>query len=177
MALRLANLTLARVLSWLALLARSEATKDVEILVLGAPVFRSFLARVPPVIHDVAEFRLAAGRASGRPNRPPIPTLLMHVADEQLGDVLHGTRTWGRPRPGAFLQVPDQHPVGALAHRTALPHDPATETSGRAVACPDPTIVTVAAAMKQINTPRRSWPPSSRLTTPAQRYIAILSGG
>jgi len=31
-ALRLAYLTLARVLSWLALLARSEATKDVEIL-------------------------------------------------------------------------------------------------------------------------------------------------
>ena len=34
MALRLAYLLLARVLSWLALLARSDATKDVEILVL-----------------------------------------------------------------------------------------------------------------------------------------------
>ena len=34
MARRLAYLMLARVLSWLALLARSEATKDVEILVL-----------------------------------------------------------------------------------------------------------------------------------------------
>jgi hypothetical protein len=33
-ALRLAYLALARVLSWLALLARSDATKDVEILVL-----------------------------------------------------------------------------------------------------------------------------------------------
>ena len=33
-ALRLAYLLLARVLSWLALLARSDATKDVEILVL-----------------------------------------------------------------------------------------------------------------------------------------------
>ena len=32
--LRLAYLVLARVLSWLALLARSDATKDVEILVL-----------------------------------------------------------------------------------------------------------------------------------------------
>ena len=32
MALRLAYLTLARVLSWLALLARSDATKDLEIL-------------------------------------------------------------------------------------------------------------------------------------------------
>ena len=34
MALRLAYLILARVLSWLALLARSDAAKDVEILVL-----------------------------------------------------------------------------------------------------------------------------------------------
>ena len=34
MALQLAYLMLARVLSWLALLARSDATKDVEILVL-----------------------------------------------------------------------------------------------------------------------------------------------
>ena len=34
MALRLAYLALARVLSWLALLARSDAAKDVEILVL-----------------------------------------------------------------------------------------------------------------------------------------------
>src|SRR4051812_11120198 len=33
-ALRLAYLTLTRVLSWLALLARSDATKDVEILLL-----------------------------------------------------------------------------------------------------------------------------------------------
>jgi len=32
---RLAHLVLARVLSWLALLARSDATKNVEILVLG----------------------------------------------------------------------------------------------------------------------------------------------
>ena len=34
MALRLAYLMLARVLSWLALLARTDATKDVEILLL-----------------------------------------------------------------------------------------------------------------------------------------------
>ena len=34
MALRLAYLALARVLSWLALLARSDAAKDLEILVL-----------------------------------------------------------------------------------------------------------------------------------------------
>ena len=34
MAFRLAYLLLARVLSWLALLARSDAAKDVEILVL-----------------------------------------------------------------------------------------------------------------------------------------------
>ena len=34
MALRLAYLILARVLSWLALLARTDATKDAEILLL-----------------------------------------------------------------------------------------------------------------------------------------------
>jgi putative transposase len=34
MALRLAYLMLARVLSWLALIARSDAAKDVEIIVL-----------------------------------------------------------------------------------------------------------------------------------------------
>ena len=33
-AFRLAHLILARLLSWLALLARSDATKDVEVLVL-----------------------------------------------------------------------------------------------------------------------------------------------
>ena len=37
-ALRLAYLALAHVLSWLALLARSDAAKDVEILVLGHEV-------------------------------------------------------------------------------------------------------------------------------------------
>jgi hypothetical protein len=37
---RVPDLTLARVLSWLALLARSEATKDVEILVLVGAEYR-----------------------------------------------------------------------------------------------------------------------------------------
>jgi len=35
----------------------------------------------------------------------------------------------------------------------------------------------VAAATKQINTPRRYPDTSSRSTAPAQHYIAILSGG
>jgi hypothetical protein len=52
-ALRLAYLTLARVLSWLALLARSEATKDVEILVLAPSVTeRSMLSSSPSKIHE-----------------------------------------------------------------------------------------------------------------------------
>ena len=51
MALRLAYLLLAHVLSWLVLLARSDATKDVEILVLRPPVgfsraIRSTSARI-----------------------------------------------------------------------------------------------------------------------------------
>ena len=45
MAFRLAYLMLARVLSWLTLLTRTDAAKDVEILILRhevALVFRSF---------------------------------------------------------------------------------------------------------------------------------------
>ena len=37
-----------------------------------------------------------AVQQQGQPNRPPIPTLLMHGDGEQLGDVLHGTRAWAR---------------------------------------------------------------------------------
>ena len=64
MALRLAYLMLARVLSWLALLTRSDATKDVEILVLRHEV--AVLRRHNPV---GAEDRVTAPdkRLRGRP--------------------------------------------------------------------------------------------------------------
>ncbi len=71
MGLRLAYLVLARVLSWLALLARSNATKDVELLVLRHEVavlrrtnprprldwadrtlFAALLRRLPAVLRD-----------------------------------------------------------------------------------------------------------------------------
>jgi putative transposase len=44
MALRLAYLMLARVLSWLALLARTDAAKDVEILLLRHEVRSPYCA-------------------------------------------------------------------------------------------------------------------------------------
>jgi hypothetical protein len=68
-ALRLDHLLFARLLSWLALLARSDATKDVEI-----PVLRHEVARAPaaagelgiPVANDSAAFSASIG-ATPRP--------------------------------------------------------------------------------------------------------------
>jgi hypothetical protein len=56
-ALRLAHLTLTRALSWLALLARSDAAKDVEILVLRheVAVLRQHNPRPDPDLKSTAQ--------------------------------------------------------------------------------------------------------------------------
>jgi hypothetical protein len=54
---------------------------------------------------------------------------------------------------------------------------PAKKKSGRAVAYPDPKIVTVTAPTNEINPPRPATARSARSTTPERRYIVVLSGG
>ena len=64
MALRLAYLTLGRVLSWLALLARSDTAKDAEILVLRHEV--TVLRRTNHVDDQVIRlWRTSRGRQGG----------------------------------------------------------------------------------------------------------------
>src|SRR3954447_23912902 len=88
-ALRLVYLMLARVLSWLALLAHTDAAKDVEILVLRHEVavlrrhnprprlswvdraLLSALSRLLPV--DLRRLRLVSPRNLPRRHHPPVP--------------------------------------------------------------------------------------------------------
>ena len=63
MAFRLAYLMLARVLSWLSLLARSDAAKDVEILTLRHEV--AVLRRTNPGTHATSAYRVAPPACSG----------------------------------------------------------------------------------------------------------------
>ena len=62
-------------------------------------------------------------------------------------------------------------------NHTALPHSPAKDSSGRAVAYPDPKIVTLAAPTNQINPTRPKPTESARSTAPEQPYIVISGGG
>jgi hypothetical protein len=61
-ALRLAYLALARVLSWLALLARSDAAKDLEILVLRHEVA---VLRRGTFIEALGRYEKAVGSTAG----------------------------------------------------------------------------------------------------------------
>ena len=54
---------------------------------------------------------------------------------------------------------------------------PAKDNSGRAVAYPDPKIVTVAAPTNPVNTTRPPACRSARSTTPTSPYVVILNGG
>ena len=68
MAFRLAYLMLARVLSWLALLARSNADKDVEILVLRHEV--AVLRQHNPVGAENRVTALISAFPAGGPDHP-----------------------------------------------------------------------------------------------------------
>ena len=107
-AFRLAYLMLARVLSWLSLLARSDAAKDVEILTLRHEV--AVLRRTNPGTHATSAYRVAppacsgTGDALGGPRGDPVA-----VAVRSAGEVAqHGARRTAlarralvaRPRPG-----------------------------------------------------------------------------
>jgi hypothetical protein len=92
-ALRLAYLLLARVMSWLALLARSDATKDVEILVLRYEI--AVLRRHNSIRADLARPRPAS--IHRQPAAAPIPMLRRGhpaAAADRLAGLVTSTCTW-----------------------------------------------------------------------------------
>ena len=112
-----------------------------------------------------------AVRAADRPSPSPAPP----------GQHTRASRTRQPARSQAFL---DRGGVGLYReHRasernhTALPQLPAKDDSGRAVAYPDPKIVTVAAPTNTVNTTRPPACRSARSTAPTRPYVVILSGG
>ena len=116
MAFRLAYLTLARVLSWLALLARSDAAKDVEILVLRheVAVLRRHNPRPRPSWIDRALFSALSRLlpTSVRQLRLVSPRTLLRWHAQLVG------RRWTYPRrqPG---RPPIAQPVRALVLQMA----------------------------------------------------------
>ena len=114
MAFRLAYLLLARVLSWLALLSRSDAAKDVEILVLR---------------HEVAVLR----RRNPRPTLTWLDRAVLCALSRLLPTQLRRLRLvsprtllrwharlvagrWTQPQPG---RPPTRQPIRALVLRMA----------------------------------------------------------
>jgi hypothetical protein len=121
--------------------------------------------------------------------RPPRhdPNLAIAVADRPspspapTGQHTPASRT-RQPTRSQTLLDPDrvglyrEHRASERNH-TALPQLPAKDNSGRAVAYPDPKIVTVAAPTNPVNTTRPPACRSARSTTPTSPYVVILNGG
>ena len=126
MALRLAYLMLARVLSWLALLAQSDATKDVEILVLRHEVAvlrrrnphptltwidRAFLSAQQAAAHTAAPAPARHAEDPAALARPPRhPTLDLPATT--TGPAAHGAAD---PGPGA-ADGPREPQLGLPTH-------------------------------------------------------------
>jgi hypothetical protein len=113
MAFRLAYLMLARVLSWLALLARSDVDKDVEILVLR---------------HEVAVLR--------RHNRRPVLTWIdrafLSALSKLLPTQLRRLRLISPRTPAALARPPRRPPLDLPATTTGPPAHPTTDPGPRA---------------------------------------------
>ena len=178
MALRLAYLMLARVLSWLALLARSDAAKDVEILVLRHEV--AVLRRHQPTPDaDLGRPRRAqrAEQAATRPAAPAAARLTPNPA------------ALARParRPPLDLPATTTRPT---THRTADPgagaadgpgesHAGATDASraswsDSAIPVAASTVWTILKAAGLDPAPRRSGPTWRQfLTAQAHAILAV----
>jgi hypothetical protein len=110
-AFRLVYLALGRVLSWLALLARSDAAKDVEILVLR---------------HEVAVLR----RSNPRPRLSQADRAFLSAVSRVLPAQLRRMRLVSPRTPAALARRPRRPPLD-------LPTAP-TRPSARYAAGPDP---------------------------------------
>ncbi len=111
-----------------------------------------------------------AARAADRPRAGPTPP----------GQRPHAPRTRQPARTQPFLDragvdLYREHRASERNH-TALPHSPAKDNSGRAVAYPDPKIVTVAAPTNTVNTTRPDPTGSTRSTARTSPYVVILGG-
>jgi putative transposase len=101
-AFRLAYLTFARVLSWLALLARSDAAKDVEILVLR---------------HEVAVLR----RHHPHPKLSWVDRAVLGALSRLLPTQLRRLRLVSPPNPAALARPPRRPPLDLPATTTRSP--------------------------------------------------------
>ena len=123
MALRLAYLTLGRVLSWLALLARSDTAKDAEILVLR---------------HEVAVLRRTKSAPDPDVDRPGVPQrpgqAAAHPAPTSPAGLTTNAAALARPARGPPLDLPTTTPGPTTRHATRA-------GSGAAVGPGEPTVV------------------------------------
>ena len=110
MAFRLAYLLLARVLSWLALLPRSEAAKDVEILVLR---------------HELAVLR----RHNPRPTLTWVDRAVLSALSRLLPTQLRRRRLVALAQNPAALARPPRRPPLDLPAATPRPAEPVSHAS------------------------------------------------